>query len=1104
MSELVVISANDEAALVQEMERILGFIGRAPEVPLIDVAYTCSLTHGASAISIIANDIPSFRARLVSAVERLQKGGAKRLRDKSGTYYFSDHLLGENGGKLAFVYPGVMGFYPDMMRDLAIDFPECRSAFDELEAAFAGDAEFTPSSFIFPPASYYRHDADIFKSGAYAQAFVSTFAGCNALTRLLTKIGLSADGVVGFAGGDITALMNAGVSGKHGKALERSDRIKVIRDIYRVVHKAVNNGGLSKVAVVTVLLRREGEIDELIKSFPKDKVTMSVDFSPRQKTFVVSKDYEAEIFAAFSAAGVRAMRMQFDRPFNTKLCSSLVPEVRKFTDAWVCHEPMCDIYSCADAEAYGTSVRALRKESAKHWAEQVRFVDTIRKMYADGYRVFLEVGPRGLVTAAVADTLKGCDHAAITMNSIHRSGELQLQHAVGQLVAYGAKVDISRYFARRNARKLDFDAAMLTEVRKDSEMQLSRAFPQMTLLSGETLLKGANFLSEPRGRGAKAAARAAAVAQQARRQRQFDFGAVNPLVSDADMLESSPGVLVEIVKNFKLSEFPFVGDAALGTSQMSYADPNLKGLVPLTISFGAEIIAEVAGMVVPNRTLIRIEDLNCPKFTAFDDKGELKLFIRAERIASGDERLSSVKVVLREDAPGSEYVSPVMEATAVLADEALKPEPVMVEPLSPPYNVHWSGRDIYPGRLHCGRRLRGIQFVESWGDFGLDYTSVVPPLAGNVTFTRFPAWRVNPLLLEIISGGFALWRSHERFPGAFSFPFRMRRLQFYGQMPEEGAKLKCYMRLTGVTPRSQISDITVSDGNGKELLSISGWEELTERVPVEYRSVVLQPANSYLSEELDRNLIGDPATDVATAFIVDVPYSVFERNDELWLKTLSHVVLAASERHDFAVMGGAVSRRVEWLFGRVVAKEAVRRFLKNFYQARWSSADVGIWPNDYGKPVALGAWNDYLSAKLDVSIAHTSRFLVAIAAANARVGVDVESVKRDLSDEFAAGVFNPEELELAAQAADASLVVIKFWCAKEAVSKALGTGIRYSPKEMVVSGYDADAGTVTVKLEGAWVEAFKNLKGRDIVVTVKTVREFALASCFIPATLFDE
>ena len=1099
MSELVTVRAESDEKLVEEMTRLVGFLDRVPDVPLVDVAYTCSCLRGESVIAIIADDIASLRARLVTAKDRI--GTAKRVRDKSGTYYFREHLLGKRGsGKLAFVYPGVMSFYPDMMRDLAIEYPVCRAAFDELEEALLGDPEFTPSSFIFPPAAYYRHDADIFKSGAYAQALVSTYAGCMALTRILSRAGLEPDGVVGFAGGDLAAMMRSGAA---GEAPSHPDRVRVIRDIYDIVRKAVNHGGLPEVAMYTVILRRQDEIADIVSKFPKDKVALAVAFSPRQITYAVAKDFEDAFVAAFSEAGVRVMKLALDKPFNTPLCTALVPAVRKFTAGWMKHKPACDVYSCATADRLTAGIKAAREDTAERWAKPVRFEETVRQMYADGYRVFVEVGPRGLMTAAVADTLKGEEHAAIALNSIHRSGRLQMQHAIGQLVALGAELDFSVEFEFRHARKIDFDSAISLEVRKDAEMKLSRSFPKLTLLSADPVLQGGAALAEPKGRGAKAAARAAAVAQKSRRQRQFDFGAMNPLVSDADMLESSPGVSVELTKTFRLSDLPFLGDFALGTSQMSYSDPNLKGLILLTLPVGAEVMAEVAELVVPNRTLLRIDDFSCRRMVSFE-KGSITLFVRAERIASGSPKESAVKVQVRDDSPNSAYTWPVMEATVVLADALPPSAPLAVESLSKPRSVHWSGRDVYPSRLCCGKRLRGIQFVETWSESGIDYEIEVPSSADSVVYTRFPLWAANPLLLGVIVSGFALWRSHERFTGAFSFPFRLRRLGFSGVQPEAGTRLKCYMRLTGVTPKSQLCDISVTDGNGKELMSFAGWEELTERVPSEYRSLIMQPATSYLTEPIGPELLGEPLTDIASAFITDVPYPLFERNEELWLQTLSHVILDASERREFAEMTGSASRRTEWLFGRVAAKESVRRFLKDFYQARWSDADIRIWADDSGKPHALGVWNEFLTTKLDIAIAHTAQFVVALTAANAKVGVDVESVSRDLSEEFAAGVFTPEEQELAAQAANASQAIIKFWCAKEAVSKALGTGIRYSPKEMIVTEFLADTGVLKVRLEGAWVEAFKNFKGRDIDVTVRTVRDHALASCFIPMALFNE
>ena len=125
-AELVLVSAADDEALVAEISRLIAYLDRFPDASLVDVAYTCSLRQGECALSVIAADVSSLRARLASASGRLAAGTAKRLKDKSGTYYFREHLIGEGIGKLAFVYPGVMSFYPDMMRDLAIEYPVCR------------------------------------------------------------------------------------------------------------------------------------------------------------------------------------------------------------------------------------------------------------------------------------------------------------------------------------------------------------------------------------------------------------------------------------------------------------------------------------------------------------------------------------------------------------------------------------------------------------------------------------------------------------------------------------------------------------------------------------------------------------------------------------------------------------------------------------------------------------------------------------------------------------------------------------------------------------------------------------------------------------------
>jgi len=1096
MTQLVRISACDTGGLISEIQRTLSFLDRVPHVSLQDVAYTCSLAKGKAVIVIIAKDVPELRARLSSSLDRI-KAGAVRLRDKSGTYYFKDPLLGEGNGKLAFVYASVMGFYPNLMRDLVIEYPVFRYAFDELEEALSSvDPDFTPSNFAFPPAPCYRHDADVFSSGAYSQALVTTYTACKGMNRLLKSIGVVPEGAVGFGGGDFAAIMCSGMSGGN---LAKSDRIEALREIYKMVNTAVDHSGIEPQSLYTVIMRRADDADKVTEKFPEGKCTLMVDFSPRQRTYALDPEFEAEALSAFSDAGIRTVKLDFNMPFNTPKCKKLVSGIKKFLMKRISSSPKFPLYSCASASRFPEKAKDAREEAANLWAHPVEFRRTVEKMYEDGFRVFLEVGPRGLMTSAVEDTLKGRQFAAIATNSTHRTSKLQSLHAIGQLIALGADINCSIFYPD-SSRKIDFDSAVSLEVRKDVMMRLSRTFPKMTLLGEDVSFGGQSPLADVRGHGAKAAQRAAA---QARKQRQFDWGARNPLVSDAEKIEESPGVMIEVRKNFRFSDIPFMADFALGTSQISYSDPNLRGLVIFAPAVAMEIMAEVSNMVMPNLTIHSVRDFVLRRWVKFKN-GQLKLAIKAERVACSEPSSRAVRVQIREDSPESAYTWPLMECTVVMGEAVeRKKQATRFDPLIRPRNVHWSSRDIYPTRICYGRRLRGVRFVEAWSEEGIDYEVEVPPLAGNVTFTRFPMWALNPVLVAVVSTGFTLWRSHENFVDAFSFPFRVRKIEVYADIPGEGTRLKCYLRLTGVTPKSHLCDITVSDGNGKTIMRIEGWEELAERIPQEFRNIIMQPATGFLSKDMPAELLGDPDTDIASAYMIDPPYEMFERHENLWLEAISNVVLSSQEHADFELMTHNAPRLTEWLYGRIAAKEAVRRYLRDNYQARWSNADVDIYKDESGKPKATGEWNDSLTVKLDIAIAHTSRFIIALAAANAKVGVDVESTQRDLSDEFAAGAFTDAERDLAASAAQSSQALIRFWCAKEAVSKALGTGLRYSPKDMNVTGYQPDTGRIIMRLSGSWVEAFGVFKGRDIEVSSRVIRDHALAFCYIPATLLS-
>ncbi len=1088
-SELCLIGAPDDAALVGEVRRLLRFLEHAVDVPLQDVAYTCASTarRQPSTLAVVATSTAELRERL-SLAHRKLADGAGRIRDKGGTYFFRDRLAPR--GRVAFLFPGAPSFYPDLLRDLCLVFEECRSAFDELEDALLPCPAMgvAPSDFIFSPSSACRADPRAFPAHAFSESLLAAHAANTALFRLVEGLGVVPHGLAGFSGGDFAALEVAGVFG----SLSRAKRIQFMREGYQMLKRLAERADLPACVMLTVIDASRERLDQLAARYP-GRFALPAFHSPRQQTLALSPEIYRDVVEALQQDGTKTVEVPMDRPFNTPWCSKVVPSISQFLAHWVRRSPSIPVYSCATADRLPSQPRSILALTADQWTEPILFDDTIRRMYADGFRLFIELGARGNMASAIGETLKTVPHQAVALDRIHRSGLVQLHHALGLLAAQGVPLDLTGLHRTRRRRPLDLDRPLTVASRPEHTLRLSTQIPAV-----KPFAPAADFAMAARTPAEQVRSALPVISDK----RHLDFGADFPMLASAEILDEQPGVLLEIAKVVTLEDYPFLHDYALGTSQLSFADPTLRGLPILSLISGLEMMCEAARKLVPRRRVAQVDNLRAQRWVGFE-RGAVRVIIRAERIAWQDSHYAAVKVQLRDDSPNSAYTWPIIEATVLLSAAGTVHQPIKPPPLARPRPVNWFGHEIYPARLFHGGGLRVVRHVDLWSEEGVDFEIEVPGRDDAVRYTRIPLFSIWPRLLDGIVSSFSLWRSHEKFAGAVSIPFRARRITFYAASFTEGARLRGYLRLTSVTPRSHVADIQVSDGNGNLLIQFKGWEELCERVPPEYHQYILRPSETFLTRELPLSLLGNPTSPVAAAVATDVPFGLFESNQEIWLKTLAYVLLSPSEREEWLEMQGATSRRVEWLFGRATAKEAVRRYLQKYQQGRWTAADIKIWADDSGKPHPLGPWRDHMAGHIDLSIAHTSKLIVAAVAANARIGIDIEAVGRDLSEDFTRGVFTLEEIDLAARTGDAPNATLRFWCAKEAVSKALGTGIRYSPQDLRITASEPTTGELEIELFGQWLEAFKHMRGRKHKVYSCVYAGHAFASCMLANSLFE-
>ena len=214
--------------------------------------------------------------------------------------------------------------------------------------------------------------------------------------------------------------------------------------------------------------------------------------------------------------------------------------------------------------------------------------------------------------------------------------------------------------------------------------------------------------------------------------------------------------------------------------------------------------------------------------------------------------------------------------------------------------------------------------------------------------------------------------------------------------------------------------------------------------------------------------------------------TLFRGDEDFWSRVFAHLILNHKERQFFSNLGKSKNRQIQWLMGRLVAKDAVRMFLKQRYEMELGPVDVEIAQDEYGCPVPQGAWAKEIKAVPALSLAHTNGIAVAIAGyqnAGQNVGIDIEEI-HSLEQGFEAMAFAPKEVELLDSVTESARQqwVFRFWSAKEAAAKALGRGLAEGPQSLAVQTLDVKTGIVKIALKGKLAEEFSDLARTAMIV----------------------
>ncbi|WP_319437534.1 beta-ketoacyl synthase N-terminal-like domain-containing protein [Mycobacterium sp. RTGN5] len=362
------------------------------------------------------------------AVQRLERGETPVI---PGIAFAEVPIVGE----LAFTFTGAAAAYPGAGRDLLFAWPEIG---DALTQRFSGVGDLARA----------LHGAGITTLDPRTQ-----LTGCAVVCQSQaefsrTVLGLKPAAAIGLSSGETNSLMAFGVWSDLEPMLDEIEASGMYGDELT---------GECRVAAADWGLGDQPAPWECWRiTAPRPLVDAALAVEPRAYMTIVQAPDDCVIGGDPAACrrvidavpGATAIPLGLDMVIH---CEAMAP----FADTWrkihtrETHEvPDIRFYSNAVNRAYVPTREAAAEAITRQALEPIDFPATVLQAWEDGVRVFVEHGPRAILTAAVSKILGDRPHLAVALDPQERRGLRALAETVGKLWAHGLPVDISAFDAR--------------------------------------------------------------------------------------------------------------------------------------------------------------------------------------------------------------------------------------------------------------------------------------------------------------------------------------------------------------------------------------------------------------------------------------------------------------------------------------------------------------------------------------------------------------------------------------------------------------------------------------------------------------------------------
>ncbi|MEX2353727.1 MAG: beta-ketoacyl synthase N-terminal-like domain-containing protein, partial [Gammaproteobacteria bacterium] len=379
---------------------------------------------------LIITPTSSLEKLLDNAAKMLQQEKAITWSSPEGIYYGT----GKAAGKLGMLFPGQGAQYPDMLLDLACQFPQMQTVLAEADGIFGPIASGQRLSNLIYPIPVFSDEArarnvENLRATQHAQPAIGT-TSLGAL-HILKSFGIRPDITAGHSFGELTALCAAGRindNDLHRLAIKRGELMQM---------GTGDHGAMLAVSASAAVIHEILEAEQL-------DLIIANNNAPRQVVLSGATDQIERALGLIEKRGLVAKRLPVSAAFHSSFVTDAEKPFTAFLESVPFNTGKIPVFANTTSEPYPEDNVSAKALLAHQLAQPVEFVTQVENMYEAGVRTFVEVGPGNILTGLVKSILTEKPVAAFALDSSKgkRGGQYDLACTLAQLACHGHDIKL--------------------------------------------------------------------------------------------------------------------------------------------------------------------------------------------------------------------------------------------------------------------------------------------------------------------------------------------------------------------------------------------------------------------------------------------------------------------------------------------------------------------------------------------------------------------------------------------------------------------------------------------------------------------------------------